>query len=235
MKPLFIAVVLISIISYLSAQQDYTAQVESLYNQGQYQKVLDNIENIFRTEKNLSVTTLVQLYTYQAFSYVALDKKESAINAFRYLLIINPDITLDPRFVSPKIIELFEESKRLVGDTLQLKPSIFISTEKTGSSGKLLRNQAIKSLLYPGLGQLSQNKKTKGYSFLGGETISLIGLITSHFLTNSAHQKYLDNRDISKMDELYNNYASLYSARTGFIISSVGIWILSYIDATLFN
>jgi tetratricopeptide (TPR) repeat protein len=235
LKPLFIAVVLISIISYLSAQQDYTAQVESLYNQGQYQKVLDNIENIFRTEKNLSVTTLVQLYTYQAFSYVALDKKESAINAFRYLLIINPDITLDPRFVSPKIIELFEESKRLVGDTLQLKPSIFISTEKTGSSGKLLRNQAIKSLLYPGLGQLSQNKKTKGYSFLGGETISLIGLITSHFLTNSAHQKYLDNRDISKMDELYNNYASLYSARTGFIISSVGIWILSYIDATLFN
>jgi len=234
LKPI-IAVVLISIISYLSAQPDYTAQLESLYNQGQYQKVLDNIENIFRTEKNLSVTTLVQLYTYQAFSYVALDKKESAINAFRYLLIINPDITLDPRFVSPKIIELFEESKRLVGDTLQLKPSIFISTEKTGSSRKSIRNQAIKSLLYPGLGQLSQNKKTKGYSFLGGETISLIGLITSHFLTNSAHQKYLDNRDISKMDELYNNYASLYSARTGFIISSVGIWILSYIDATLFN
>jgi len=235
LKPLFIAVVLISIISYLSAEPDYTTQVESLYNQGQYQKVLDNIENIFRTEKNLSVTTLVQLYTYQAFSFVALDKKESAINAFRYLLIINPDITLDPRFVSPKIIELFEESKRLVGDTLQLKPSIFISTEKTGSSGKLLRNQAIKSLLYPGLGQLSQNKKTKGYSFLGGETISLIGLITSHFLTNSAHQKYLANRDISKMDELYNNYASLYSVRTGFIISSLGIWILSYIDATLFN
>lgn len=212
--------------------------VESLYNQGQYQKTLEYIENIFRSEKNLSDSILIHLYTYQAFSYVASDKKEQAINTFRYLLIINPYLSLDPKFVSPKIIEVFEESKRLVGDTGRLKPLIFIPTEELNpkkQKNQIIRNQIIKSLLYPGLGQLSGNKKVKGYLFLGGETASLIGLITTHFLTGSAHSKYLDNRNLNQMDRLYNNYALWYRARTGFIISSISIWILSYIDITIFD
>jgi tetratricopeptide (TPR) repeat protein len=216
------------------ANNDYIVALESLYNQGLYQKILDKVEDVLQNQKNIPDADLIQIYTYQAFAYVALDKKESAISAFRYLMIINPDLSLDPRYVSPKIIEVFEESRRRAGDTLRLKPSVLIPSEEL-LSNKNIRNQALKSLLYPGLGQLSQNKKTKGYVFLSTETFSLIGLIATHLLTNAAHKKYRDNTDIDKMDELYDDYSAWYRTRTGLVISSVSIWILNYIDATIFN
>jgi hypothetical protein len=91
----------------------------------------------------------------------------------------------------------------------------------------------IRSLLYPGLGQLYQHKKAKGYIFLTGETISIAGLVASYFLTNSSHQKYVDNRDINQMDKLYNTYAHWYKIRVGFTFSTIGIWLLNYIDVTI--
>ena len=222
-------------LSYAQVSTNLSTKVESLYNQGQYQKVIEVSDSALRTSQNLPDSVLVKLYTYQAFSYVALDKKEQAINTFHYLLIINPQLDLDPKFVSPKIIEVFEESRRLKGDTIKLKQSEYVPIEDIikNQSNQTIRNRRMRSLLYPGLGQLYQNKKVKGYLFLTGETISLVGLVTSYFLTKSAHQKYLNNRDVNQMDKLYNNYTLWYKVRVGFTISSVGIWLLNYIDATI--
>ncbi|MCX7785731.1 MAG: hypothetical protein N2201_05850 [candidate division WOR-3 bacterium] len=208
--------------------EDRLAQVESLYNQAQYQQVIITIDSIFRTTRPLTETTLVQLYTYQAFAYVALERKELAQNTFRYLLMLNPKLTLDPRYVSPKIIEIFEESKRQLGDTLKLTPTFYL--------GSKINNRAVKvrSLIYPGLGQLSVKQKTKGYLFLSTETISILGLIVSHFMTNSAHQDYLNNRNLAEMDAKYNKYSFWYQCRIGFAISSIGIWLLNYIDVSLY-
>jgi tetratricopeptide (TPR) repeat protein len=211
--------------------EKFVVKIDFLYNQGQYQKTIENIVNVFQTTKNIPDSSLIRLYTYQAFSYVALDKKEQALNSFRYLLILNPKLELDPRFVSPKIIEIFEESKRIKGDSIRLMPPPFMPMDRTSS----LKNRAMRSLLYPGLGQLYQGNKTKGYLFLGLETASIIGLVTSHFLVNSTHRKYLDAQTQDEIDERYKNYAVWYKVRIGFAVSSVGIWILNYIDATLSN
>ncbi len=230
---LIFLIILIPLFGYADTLSGLIVKIESLYNQGQYKIVLENVDEVLRTTKTIPDSTMIRLYTYQAFSYVALDNKKQALVAFRYLLIINPKMELDPKFISPKIIEVFEESKRIRGDSLRLFPPPFLPMDKVQSH--MVRNQAIRSLLYPGLGQLYQQKRTKGYLFLGGETFSLLGLFGSHLLTNSAHQKYLNNRNINEMDKLYNNYSLWYRTRTGFIISSIGIWIINYIDATLSN
>lgn len=203
-------------------------QVESLYNQGQYQQVVTSIDNIFRTAKGLSDTALTRLYTYQAFAYVALDKKELAKNTFRYLLMVNPKMSFDPRYVSPKIIEVFEETRRQIGDTIKLIPKLYTYAQTDN------RKVKIRSLIYPGLGQLSVKQNTKGYLFLCTETISLIGLVVSHFMTNSAHQEYLNNRNILEMDEKYNKYSFWYQCRLGFAVSCISIWFLNYLDASLY-
>lgn len=203
-------------------------QVESLYNQGQYQQVVTGIDNIFQTTKGLSDTVLTQLYTYQAFAYVALDKKELAKNTFRYLLMLNPKMSLDPRYVSPKIIEIFEETRRQIGDTIKLVPKLYTHAQTNNRKAK------IRSLIYPGLGQLSVKQNTKGYLFLWTETISIIGLVVSHFMTNSAHQEYLNNRNILEMDEKYNKYSFWYQCRLGFAVSCISIWFLNYLDASLY-
>jgi tetratricopeptide (TPR) repeat protein len=235
LKIVAFSIIVLSIIQ-ISYAQISIAKIESLYNQGQYQQVVDVADSALRSSPNLPDSILTNLYTYQAFSYVALDKKDQAINIFRYLLIINPILDLDPKFISPKIIEAFEEAKRLKGDTLTIKPTTFIPVQnivQTLPADHDIRMRMIRSLLYPGLGQLYQHKKAKGYIFLTGETISLAGLVTSYFLTNSAHQKYLNNRNITQMDNLYNNYAQWYKIRVGFTFSSIGLWLLNYIDATI--
>ncbi|MEO0092223.1 MAG: hypothetical protein ABIK61_05910 [candidate division WOR-3 bacterium] len=204
------------------------SQVESLYNQGQYQQVTTTIDSIFRTTKELTDTMLVQLYTYQAFAYVALDKKELAKITFRYLLMLNPRLTLDPRYVSPKIIEIFEESKRQIGDTMKLIPIVYPNPKIN-----IDRIVKVRSLIYPGLGQLSVKQHIKGYLFISAETISLLGLVVSHFMTNSSHQDYLNSRNLSEMDAKYKKYSFWYRCRLGFAISCASIWVLNYIDASL--
>lgn len=207
-------------------------QIESLYNRGQYQQTIEAIHNIFLTQKSITESLLVRLYTYQGFAYVALGNRDDALNSFRYLRIINPNIQLDPKLVSPKIIEIFEESRRIKGDSLKNEP-VFTRSEPAILNEKMARQRLIRSLLYPGLGQIYAGKKTTGYFFLGAETVSIVGLVASHFLTNAAHQKYLDARTPTEIEDRYQNYAFWYRVRIGLCISSVSIWVLNYIHATL--
>jgi tetratricopeptide (TPR) repeat protein len=228
LKFLFICLITLPIISYADS---LSVKVESLYNQGQYQEAISKIDEILSSTTNIPDSTLIKLYSYQAFSYVALDDRDQALTAFRYLLILSPKIELDPRFISPKIIGLFEESKRIRGDSISITPSPFININRLKSP--TTKNRAIRSLLYPGLGQLYQNKKTKGFFFLSMETASIIGLVTSHMLTIQSHNKYLDARIPDDINKKYDNYKFWYQTRIGFTISSVGIWILNYVDATI--
>lgn len=222
-------IILIPIISYSQGQDNKVWQVESLYYGGNYQKTIEKIDSVLQHTKEIPDSVLIKLYTYQAFSYVALDKKEQALNSFRYLLILNPKQELDPRFVSPKIIEIFEESKRLKGDSIKIMPSPIVSVDHR----TLLKESALRSLMYPGLGQLYKKDRAKAYMFLSLETVSIVGLVASHFLVNSSHQKYLDAREQNEIDRRYQIYSFWYKARIGFAISSSSVWIMNYIDATL--
>lgn len=48
-------------------------------------------------------------HRFLAYSYVALNERKKAKDSFRRALIADPKLTLDPVYVSPKIIEVFEE------------------------------------------------------------------------------------------------------------------------------
>ncbi len=232
---IFIIISLILLIGNKVFSEDLDSlvfKVEFLYNQGQYLQVVDNVEKILQSRSNLAESLLVRLYTYQAFAYVALSRREDALNAFRYLLILKPNLDLDPKFVSPKIIEIFEESKRTKSDTFTAK-SIYTPRDLIGARDKTIKQKALRSLMYPGLGQLYDNKKTLGYIFIGSETASLVGLVVSHILTNAAHKQYLDARNQTDIDKYYQNYAFWYQVRLGFCISSVSIWLINYLNITL--
>ncbi len=48
-------------------------------------------------------------HRFLAYSYVALNERKKAKDSFRKALSADPELTLDPVYVSPKIIEVFEE------------------------------------------------------------------------------------------------------------------------------
>ena len=51
-------------------------------------------------------------HRFLAYSYVALNKREKARTSFKKALQVDPGLTLDPVYVSPKIIEIFQEVKQ---------------------------------------------------------------------------------------------------------------------------
>jgi hypothetical protein len=82
---------------------------------------------------------------------------------------------------------------------------------------------------YPGLLQIHNERKAKGYLFLSLETTSLLGFIATSILTPIFHQKYLDQKKPSEIDKAYNQYKSAYIARLIFgsgIILSYGVHLL---------
>jgi LysM repeat protein len=50
-----------------------------------------------------------KVHRFLAYSYVALNKRDKAKDSFRDALKVDPELRLDPVYVSPKIIEVFQE------------------------------------------------------------------------------------------------------------------------------
>ncbi len=80
------------------------------YFMGNYTDAVDNLERA--VELGLSQKDdISKAHRFLAYCYVALNEREKAKDSFHKALRVDPDLTLDPVYVSPKIIEVFEEVK----------------------------------------------------------------------------------------------------------------------------
>jgi len=96
------------------AQKGPNAQVASgikLYKAGEYQRSLEVLREALSSGEQLSLEERVEAYKYSAFDQVALGDPAGARESFRQSLLLSPSLTLDPTFVPPKIISVFEEAK----------------------------------------------------------------------------------------------------------------------------
>jgi len=90
------------------------AQVASgikLYKAGEYQRSLEVLREAFSSGGQLSIEERVEAYKYSAFDQIAMGDPAGARESFRQALHLAPNLTLDPVFVPPKIISVFEEAK----------------------------------------------------------------------------------------------------------------------------
>jgi hypothetical protein len=187
--------------------------LDSLYKAGNYSTVVVRGEEFFAQETNKE--NKVEILKVVAFANVALDLKDRAKENFLTLLTIVPKYDLDPVRTSPKIIEVFQAAKVKFTENFQEK-------KKTVKFDPLI-------YFYPGLSQIHNERKAKGYLFLSLGTTSLLGFIATSILTPIYRQKYLDQEIPSEIDIAYNQYKSVYIARQIFgsgIIFSYGVHIL---------
>jgi len=180
--------------------------LDSLYKNGEYTKVVEQAEEflIHETKKE----SKIEIYKITAFANVALDLKERAKDNFTSLLEIVPNYYLDPVNTSPKIIEVFQAAK-----------AEFIKTSE-------IKKQLIKPnpfiYFYPGVYQIRNENKFKGYTLLSLQTTSILGFIAFSILTPIYHQKYLHKKTPEDIDQVYNQYKSCYIVRQVF---GIGIFV----------
>lgn len=180
--------------------------MDSLYRNGEYIKVVEQAEEFLSYETKKE--SKIEIYKITAFANVALDLKERAKEYFTYLLVIAPNYYLDPVNTSPKIIEIFQEAKSALAKTpvvkqQLIKPNPFI-------------------YFYPGVYQIRNENKFKGYALLSLQTTSILGFIAFSILTPIYHQKYLDKKIPDDIDRAYNQYKFCYITRQ---IFGTGIFI----------
>ncbi|MFZ5516693.1 MAG: hypothetical protein ACOY90_08650 [Candidatus Zhuqueibacterota bacterium] len=156
-----------------------------------------------------------------------------AKNQFESALSIDDNAQLDSVYVSPKIIQFFNEQKlryiqstpENASNTAQPPRYILIRDPRPAA--------ALRSLALPGWGQLYKKEKRKGYSLAGAAGLSIFGTGMLHILQNNAHDAYLEATDPSDIESRYDRYNALYKWRNGLALCTAGIWLYSFFDALI--
>jgi len=82
-----------------------------LYFAGEYRSALDNLmealERGLKREDDIGKS-----YRFLAYCHIALGERDLGKRAFEKALAIHPRLELDPTYISPKIMEVFEEVQR---------------------------------------------------------------------------------------------------------------------------
>jgi hypothetical protein len=141
------------------------------------------------------------------------------------MLEIDPSYKFNPQIISPKIIEIFD----IALEQFKLRQKELLKANHKSMESQRI-SASLRSLMFPGLGQLYKGEKVKGYIIISAETVSLVGLGLMQWKYIEAHSDYLDASSPSAIADKYREYDTYYKLRNYLAITTVGIYFYSYID-----
>lgn len=220
---IFINFIIVSSLCYAQkSQQDRIVQeIKSEYESGNiYETEILALKALHSQEKYTS-NNLFEIHKYLAFCYVALGKRESAVNEFLELLEIDSDYRFNPKLISPKIIEVFNIALEKY-EKSRFEPHI--------SAEAIQIKASMRSLIFPGLGQIHKGEKRKGYILIGAEALSMSALVFFHWQYEVSHDAYLDAVVPDDIENKYERYNLYYKLRNFTAITAAAIYLYSYYD-----
>jgi hypothetical protein len=157
-----------------------------------------------------------------------LEDKEKAKKQFISWLEIDDSAKLDPLYISPKIIAVFDEARI----EYEQKKRAGVPQDYSELSAQLT---AVKrSLLFPGLGQLYRNQQVKGFGLLAAEALCLGVFAYCQINYDRTRDAYYAETDPERMQERYDEYNLLYRARSTSLILAAGVYLYSLADVLYF-
>lgn len=202
-------------ILFLSLPEEKIQELDSLFYYGSYLEVIKKGEDYLK-EKELNKKTKEKILILISQSYIILGEEEKGKEYFLELLKLNPKFQLDPKEYSPKIIEVLEKVKR----------------ERELEKEELKKYIDKKILIYPGLYQLRNNEKVKGYALVSLQTTSLLALFPSYIFMKNAHRDYLNEREEDKIEDKYRIYKISYNLFYATLTTAISTYIFHLIDIT---
>lgn len=182
------------------------------YNSGEYESAINELESALQFLKQLESTDQIEYHKYLAFSYVALGDKDKAKGQFKKALMLDPTIALDPTFVSPKIIKVFEEAQA----ELKIKPTpIEPEPPKPARKKRVSKTKALmRSCCVPGWGQMYKGHSSKGKKIMIASGITFCTSVFSAIMNERAHNRYLDVPEGApqyEFDDAYDRYKTWHN------------------------
>lgn len=196
------------------------------YDDGNYQEVIKILNEVI-TNSTISLNEEINARTYLAFSYVAIDNRAEAKRQFILILKKKKLFSLNPEFVSPKIIEVYKEAERMVKKPTREK--IIKIRKPPPTTTECL----VKSALLPGWGQITKREEKKGKLLIGAFSVSIAGLALSHLAYLSARNNYMNAVTTSDIEYQYSRYNFTYKTRYAMMEITLFVWFYGLTDILL--
>ena len=200
------------------------------YETGEYRNAIEIGEDILdKAGDESDKRDAINLQTYIAFSYVAIGDTANAQKYFENILTLDITYTINEEFVSPKIIDVFNNAKNRINFLIRENPEYF--SVKTGTQNIRFprSNLIMKSAFVPGWGQIDEGNRVKGitvsslfYAGIAGTAATLAGLI-------DARNKYYA-ASAEDAPQLYANYNNWTKANRIFTDISVAAYVFNILD-----
>lgn len=202
--------------------EDVVAPIKQAYDEGDIDQAEYLALKALQHPESLTSHHVQEIHKLLAFCYVALDERESAKAEFTKVLEINPRMTLDPVYVSPKIISVFEDAQQ----EFRTKPP----EEKTFNPKAEQLRASVRSLILPGWGQWEKGQKTRGYVFLAAQGITLGAWIGLAVHTNSLRDDYRSKTMPGEIESSYQDYKDAMRYRNVMGIAALVIYAGAFFD-----
>ena len=214
--------------------QNVKKEIESLENQFknfQYSQVIEKGKFLL-ADRFTTRTDSLEIYKYMLSSAYAISDTTLARSIIQDILHTDPKFTLNPLETSPKIIEFFNVvklnlQKDHVTDSLTVKD---IKHSELRQSPSISPLSTLSSVLLPGSGHLLENDRKRGILFTSISGVFIGSIIYSSIVLSDHREQYMQARDGSNYDRLYNQYNRSYKIRNT-LLSVYGLWNLY----TLYN
>ncbi len=146
---------------------------------------------------------------------------------FEAALSLDPGLRLDSLYVSPKIQQFLREVKENLGanNGHTVKDTRYLVVPDPRPKA------ALRSLLFPGMGQMMKQQKSKGRVLMIAAGAGVIATGALHLRREAARENYLAAQTISRAVSTYSRYNMLNRARNGTALFTTGVWLYSFFDA----
>lgn len=232
-------VFLLSTVSY--AQQVSLDEIRNYYKSFNYKKVIELSESLLN-ENTLAKEEIIELEIMKAVSSYSLNDETSARKSFIEILKLDKNYSLDPSFISPKIISLFESTKKDFNQIYADKPEEQleenIPEEKTSDFSSVYKkdnSDLLKSIIFPGWGHLTRSSGIKGWIITSAGLASLGTMIYYIVDANNKEEEYLNETDPVLIQQKYNSFNTSYKTRNALITAYAAIWVFAQLDLLVFD
>lgn len=229
---IFLGLILSSAAFGQNAERHLIEEIQTAYNQLNYPEAEIKAQAALKDFQRFTPAQLTEIHKILGLIYFSQNKEDAARLQFENALALSPDLKLDPLFVSPKIVEFFEEIKNARTSKMHEAGSpraearyVLVHDPRPAA--------AMRSMILPGWGQLYKGEKTKGRLLLGLWSAGVIGSVAAHVARANAEDKYLTETDPDRIESRYNTFNTFHKLRNNLLIFSGGVWLFSYLDAII--
>ncbi len=219
--------------------------IQQNFKSFEYAKAIENSDQLLRHKDKLSQEQIIAVYQLRAQSHYALMHMDQALKDFKSILLIDPEFTLDPKTISPKIITFFNEIKNMQIQEQEKEPEPVKTTiqtiTKTDTLVKWINNSSQitsclkRSLILPGWGHIHNGQKKKGWLLLGANALTFSAAVFSIQDCSKARKDYISETNPDLIQDQYNTYNSAYKNRNILISVYAACWLYTQSDLLWFT